>query len=65
MSGRRRGVAQLSLPLAGEIDLPPQLPAEKQRELVLALAELLLSVAKEELTPDEPRRKNDFDKADR
>ena len=40
------------------------LPAERQRELLLALAELLLQLAAEDPTPSQGRGNDDLDETD-
>jgi hypothetical protein len=49
----------------GDDDAPLTLPDEKQRELLLALAELLLLLAAENPAPSQGRRSDDLDEADR
>lgn len=62
--GRHVG-QQLTMWSGGDEDAQLTLPHEKQRELLLALAELLLLLAAEDPTQFQGRGKDDLDKTDR
>ena len=65
MRQSRQAGQQLTMWSGDDDDAPLTLPDEKQRELLLALAELLLLLAAENPAPSQGRRSDDLDEADR
>lgn len=65
MRQRKHAGQQLTMWSGGDEDVLLALPHEKQRELLLALAELLLLLAAEDPTQSRGRGNDDLDETDR